>query len=257
MTTATPESELPKLLRLSDGVFVRQEVDNIGWVVLGDHVAVVDALERPELETEVVRLFEETAGGLPVRYVFNTHLHFDHVALNPAFQRRYGARVINGETAGIPADGLWFDGGGRRLQFLPLPGCHTAADCVVWLPDDAVLFVGDIFGWGLIPWDRTFSAEKKVVLIATYERLIAFGARHVVPGHGPLATPAELRRWIEYLEATCTAVKEACARGLSDAQVRGGAVPPPEDMRAWWRFCQWKHEDSLKKILHAVRNGRL
>ena len=257
MTSKPHDSDLPKLLRLSDGAFVRQEVDNIGWVILGDHVAVVDALERPELEDEVFRLLAETTGGRPVRYVFNTHPHFDHVALNAAFERRCGARIIGAETQSIPATGLWFEGGGRRLLFLPLPGCHTAADCVAWLPEDGVLFVGDIFGWGLIPWDRPLTTQKKGEIVATYERLIAFAARHVVPGHGPCATTAELRRWLDYLETTCAAVKDACARGLSDDQVRNGAVPPPEDMCHWWRFCQWKHNDTLKKILHAVRNGRL
>ena len=253
----TPDPDVPKLIILSEGVFLRQEIDNIAWADMGEYVLVVDALERPELEQEVFELLRDTVGGKPVRYLLNTHTHYDHVALNSAFEKRYGTEIVNARTPSLPADGRWFEGAGRRALMLPLPNCHTRDDCVVWMPDDRALFTGDIFGWGLIPWDGSITEEKRDELLAAYRQLISLDAVNVVPGHGPVCSTDELRRWIEYFEWLMAAVKDAYARGLADTQALGQAVPPPQDMAGWWRFCQWKHDDCLKKILRAVRLGRI
>ena len=55
-------------------------------------------------------------------------------------------------------------------------------------------FVGDIFGWGLIPLTRALTAESFTDLDAMYRSLIARGAETVVPGHGPVCTTATLAR---------------------------------------------------------------
>lgn len=256
MTTDTQDPDAPKLIQVSAGCWVRQEIDNIGWIDMGDWLLVVDALERPELEGEVFSLLADTAGDKKARIVVNTHTHYDHVALNGAFEARHAAEIVSAQTRDIPEDGLWFGDSGRRAQVLPMPGCHTAEDCVVWLPEDSILFPGDIFGWGLIPWDRALTAEKRDHLLATYRRLIDFGAKTVVPGHGPLCSTRELARWVEYFEWLLATVGDAFAKGLDDAAVEE-AVPPPEDMHTWWRFLQWKHADSVSKVLRAVRRERL
>ncbi len=251
------DPEAPKLLLLGEHVHVRQEIDNIAWLDLGGAVLVVDALERPELEGEVFSALADTVGTTPVRYVINTHTHYDHVALNAVFQKRCGAEIINMQTTELGPDGYWIEGRERGVRVLAMPGCHTDQDCVVWVPDDRVLFVGDIFGWGLIPWDRTLTADKRELLLATYERLIAFDAAHVVPGHGPVCTTAELQRWVEYFNWLPDMVRTARETELTDAEIKASGVPAPEDMHSWWRFLLWKHADSVGKINHALKRGRL
>lgn len=256
----------PRVERIAEGVFVRLAVDNMAWIDLGDSAVVVDALEQPELEGEVFAAIESTWRGQDardtdsttfggVRYVLNTHGHYDHVALNDAFRRRWGAEVIGQPAAGLPPQGRWFEGPRRKLLMLPLPGCHTQEDCVVWLPEDKVLFVGDIFGWGLVPATRLDDKVARL-LVAAYERLIAFGPKVVVPGHGPLCGEKELRRWVEYFRWLVAQVVRARAEGLDDARTRQAAAPP-DDMKHWWRFLDWKHEDSLTRTMAAVRSGRL
>jgi len=249
-------AETPQLLEPAKGFFVRQAVDNMAWADMGDHVIVVDALEQPVLEGEVMEAIRSTTAGKPVRWVLNTHTHHDHTALNDAFQRLFGADIVNAATRRIPADGRWFEGPLRRILMLPTPGCHTEGDCVVWSPADGVLCVGDIFGWGLIPLSGPLDDDSARTLETTVERLIDLGAATVVPGHGPLCTTAELRRWLDYFRWLRREVVRASTAGGSDATIRT-ALSPPEDMRAWWRFLQWKHEDSLDKVLAAVRNGCL
>ncbi|HET6428827.1 MAG TPA: MBL fold metallo-hydrolase [Phycisphaerae bacterium] len=251
---ATDSADAPKIVTVGEGFHVRQEVDNIAWIDLGEYAIVVDALERAELEDEVFQSIRSTLGDRPVRYVLNTHTHYDHTALNAAFQRRCGSEVINRRTGRIPPDGRWFEGKRRKVLMLPAPGCHTDEDCVVWVPDDRALFVGDIFGWGLIPLSRRLNADSAKLLVDTYTRLIEFDASVVIPGHGPLCTTAELKRWVAYFHWLAEQVRRACDAGKTDRQIADQAAPP-DDMKTWWRFLQWKHDDSLGKVLQAVRRG--
>lgn len=245
--------ETPEIIQVAEGFYVRQAIDNTAWIDIGGGAVVVDALEQPDLEGEVLGAIADTLGDTPVRHVLNTHTHYDHTALNPAFERR-GATIVNARTTEIPPEGLWLEGPRRRVQMLPMPGCHTREDCVVWVPEDRALFAGDIFGWGLIPLMTQLDAETAQHLLDTYARLIAFDAATVIPGHGPLCTTVELRRWVTYFGWLRDQVSQAIAAGKDDSQI-AAAIAPPEDMRGWWRFLQWKHEDSLTKMVTAVRRG--
>ena len=210
-------ADTPKLINLADGLYVRQAVDNIAWIDLGDCGLVVDALEESKLEDEIFAAIDSSLGDKPIRYLLNTHTHYDHTALNEAFRRRFGAEIVNRRTASIPSQGRWFEGWKRRVLMLSMPDCHSPEDCIIWVPEDRILFVGDIFGWGLISLTRNLDADTAKLLLNSYARMIEFNACVVVPGHGPLCTSGELKRWEEY----------------------------------------FKHEDSLAKVLKAVRCGRL
>ncbi len=137
-----------------------------------------------------------------------------------------------------------------------MPGCHTDEDLVVWVEPDRALFVGDIFGWGLIPLVVNLRAETAELLVSTYNRLVEFAPSVVIPGHGPLCTAAELKRWVQYLQWLQREVERACAKGQTDEEILRG-IAPPEDMKTWWRFLKWKHQDSIAKVLKAVRKGWL
>jgi cyclase len=252
-----PTADTPKILEPAPGVWVRQEIDNIAWIDLGEDLLVIDALERPELADEVCNAIAETTGGKPVRTVVNTHTHYDHVALNDVFVQRFGAEILNAKTRVLPADGIAVGTAERPVLVQPMPDCHTHEDCIVHLPKDGVLFVGDIFGWGLVPWDRPLTQAKADHIAKTYRYLVSLGAGTVVPGHGPLCSTAHLERWLRYFTELIETVRAARTEGASRREIRDDTVPPPEDMADWWRFLQWKHEDSVKKVSQAVVRGAL
>ena len=255
MNAEMPKSDVPKLLEICSGVWVRQEIDNIAWVDMGEYVIVIDALENRGDSKSVHEMLLQTIGDKPVRYVLNTHTHHDHMALNKWFEKEYGAEIINFANKAIDPDGLHFEGT-RRLVMRHFPGCHTRDDCIIHLPDDRILFVGDIFGWGLIPWDGHFDESIRLHLIHSYDCLIGLNAKHVVPGHGPLLTTGELRRWLDYFNWVVRAVKEAVNNGHSEEDLCRN-LEAPVDMKNWWRFMKWKHKDTLLKVMYAVRHKRL
>jgi glyoxylase-like metal-dependent hydrolase (beta-lactamase superfamily II) len=87
----------------------------------------------------------------------------------------------------------------RRVTLLEVGPAHTAGDVVVHLPDEGVVFTGDILFHGGHPivW-----AGPVANWVAACDRILSLDAAVIVPGHGPLATPAavaDLKGYFEYL----------------------------------------------------------
>lgn len=249
-------TDTPTLMNLREGLFVRQAVNNISWFDLGGEGVIIDALEDRNEADAVLKAIAETLGETPVAYVINTHTHGDHVALNKTFRKHFGAEIVNARTADIPAEGRRFQGSRRSALMQPAGGLHTDEDCVIHLAEDGVLFTGDLFGWGMIPLMRGLTAEALQRLEGIYERLIAFDAETIVPGHGPLATTDHLRRFVKYLHQMRDTARAGVEAGRADDEILAELAPPP-DMSDWWRFRQWKHDNSARKLLRAVRRGKL
>ncbi|MHC4562731.1 MAG: MBL fold metallo-hydrolase [Planctomycetota bacterium] len=244
----------PQVTEIADGVWVRVEVDTIGWIDLGEWGVVIDTHEDLGVESALLGAIARTLGNKPVRYVLNTHTHYDHICLNKSFLETYGSEIINQDTTPMPSAGRWFKGSRRRVLIQPMIGCHTPEDCVVWVPDCKILFVGDIFGWGLINLMGRLDERSVPEILAVYDKVVNYGAETIVPGHGPVCTPAELARWVEYFKWLHGEVLRHVEAGSSDGQILA-AVAPPEDMHDWWRFLQWKHEHSVERMITSIRDG--
>lgn len=82
------------------------------------------------------------------------------------------------------------DLGGRRVELRTWGLAHTAGDQVVWLPEERILFTGDlaeerifpIFPW-FPPEDATIDGARWAAILS---ELIAWKPAIVVPGHGDL-----------------------------------------------------------------------
>ena len=195
-------------------------ISNAGFVVTTAGVVVIDALGSPALAT---RLLAEIAKVtlLPVTHVIVTHYHADHIYGLQVFQAQ-GARVVahraalnylNSDTARqrmavsrqdlapwvdeqtrlVQAD-LWLDGphelllGGTRIQITPLGPAHTPEDLAVYLPQEKVLYTGDLVFRGRLPFVGQADSRR---WIAALDELLGFGAAVMVPGHGALSTTAQ------------------------------------------------------------------
>jgi glyoxylase-like metal-dependent hydrolase (beta-lactamase superfamily II) len=87
----------------------------------------------------------------------------------------------------------------RPVTLLEVGPAHTAGDVVVHLPDDGVVFTGDILFHGGHPivW-----AGPVANWVAACDRVLQLDASVIVPGHGPLAAPsavADLKVYFEFL----------------------------------------------------------
>jgi len=89
--------------------------------------------------------------------------------------------------------------GDRRVRLIEVGPAHTAGDVIVHLPDDGVVFTGDILFHGGHPivWAGPISNW-----IAACDRILALEPVVVVPGHGPLGEAgavADLKGYFEHL----------------------------------------------------------
>ncbi|HSZ38227.1 MAG TPA: MBL fold metallo-hydrolase [Acidimicrobiales bacterium] len=106
----------------------------------------------------------------------------------------------------------------RPVRLLEVGPAHTAGDVVVHLPDDGVVFTGDIlFHRGHpIVW-----AGPVANWVGACERVLGLGASVIVPGHGPLATPsavADLKGYFELLTTEARLRHDAGMTPLEAAQ---------------------------------------
>ena len=116
------------------------------------------------------------------------------------FRGFFGAFDFNGIETTLPT--VTFSGrhdllvGGRVVELHEVGPAHTAGDTIVYVPSAHTVFTGDIlFSHGTpIVWAGPLSNW-----IAACDRISALAPTVVVPGHGPVATLAEVRDCREYL----------------------------------------------------------
>lgn len=112
-------------------------------------------------------------------------------------------------------DRLDLDLGGVGVQMIYVGPAHTGGDVIAFLPDEGIVFTGDVLFRNCTPigWDGTF--EK---WIAALDAIIALKPETVVPGHGPLCGTEGPREMKEYLLYVRGEAKHLFDRGLSQLE---------------------------------------
>ena len=250
---------------LGDGVFRRRYASlnlNIGVVIGGDGVLVIDTrashAQAEELRTEIVGLT-----SLPIRWVVNTHWHWDHTFGNASFPEAalWGHRrcreylIEHGEEAKedvidwvgeanraaieavivrppeyiVDPDGA-IDIGGRsvRLEWLGLG--HTDSDLVVSVPDAGVLFAGDLLEQGAPPY---YGDGYPFAWQDTVNELRSRVTGVTVPGHGDLMDREAVAGQCEEIAVVAAACAEGLVTGIFDPMQ--GPYPAETMQSAWER----------------------
>jgi len=198
----------------------RGHSSNAGFVVTREGVVVYDALGTPPLGEAMLTAIRKVT-ALPIRRVIVSHYHADHVYGLPALKDA-GAEIWAhrlGEayfTSGIADDRLaqrrrdlapwvdertrvlrpdvWLEGdtdfrlGGLTFRVIFAGGAHTPEDVMLYVPEDRLLFAGDLIFAGRVPF--VGNADSRGWL-AAMDRMIALKPRVVVPGHGPVSRDVE------------------------------------------------------------------
>ena len=235
----------PTTVEVADGVFAYVQPDgswwinNTGFIASADGVVAIDAASTERRTRSVLAAIADHSKA-PVRTLVNTHHHGDHTNGNCLFTDatvvghrncRTGvlAQVIGGlEPVFGPVD--WgeltvrapevvFDehidvfAGDRRIElhYIGMPA-HTTGDVVAWLPDDGVLFTGDLLFNGGTPFVLMGSVDGALEAL---DRVRDFGATTLVPGHGPVCGP-EVADFVErYLRFLLDVAHRAHEAGLA------------------------------------------
>jgi cyclase len=234
-------SRVTSVEKVAEGIWMAttDQTSNVGWFLVGDEVVVVDAGADAATGKALLEKIQETAGK-PVRYLIITHAHGDHAGGTGAFVAA-GADVISSESSapglaplvGGAAKGksgllafserLVMFGNTRRVAIYFLGAAHTAGDIVVLLPDEKVLFSGDVVLSKRAPYMQSPDVDPKG-WENTLARLAKLDIEKVVPGHGTLGTRQAIADTYGYVkkvnELAHTLVLEKVSETLIEARLR-------------------------------------
>lgn len=121
--------------------------------------------------------------------------------------------------------------GDKQIDLVDLGPAHTGSDTIAWLPQDRVVFTGDLlFNEGHpIMWDGPIENW-----IAACDHIIALDPEVVVPGHGPITDTravANLKAYFEYVRDEARKRFDAglgwkdAARDINMTEYRGWTDP--------------------------------
>ena len=231
--------------KLADGVWAASpsKGSNVGWFLYGDGVVAIDAGGDAATGKEILQQIATTTGGKPVRFLILTHAHADHSTGARAFVAA-GAQVICQENASRPilsfitqatndpADPLagktnvsptlltvserliLFDGR-RRAVVQYLGPAHTIADLVILLPEEKVLFTGDLATNGRVP-DLHLPDADPGAWAKALPRLAAASVDKMVPGHGTIGPTTGLADTLAYLRGLDQIVQKLVRAGTPE-----------------------------------------
>lgn len=234
---------------------------NIAVHVRDECVLVIDC-GLPDRAAAVVQAVGQLAPDAlrQQRLLVNTHYHFDHVGANlPMAQAGYAliasarCRARNSETIvfeplGMTLEALppaarqtivFGDEGLQlavpgRVRLVKMPPSHTDGDAVVIFEEHGVLHTGDLFFNGAFPVIDPVVGGSLAGMIRATGLLIEMADRRmrVIPGHGPMATAADLRRTLAMLEQVRDRLAPFADRNASLDEVL--AAKPLADLDDTW-----------------------
>jgi glyoxylase-like metal-dependent hydrolase (beta-lactamase superfamily II) len=221
---------------------------NTGIVIGDDAVMVIDTQATPVMAQDVIRRIREVTDK-PIKYVVLSHYHAvrvlgasaygpEHVIASQdtldlirergeqdkaseigRFPRLF--RNVESVPPGLTWPTMTFTGrmtlwlGKLEVQLIQLGRGHTKGDTVIWLPQEKILFSGDLVEFDATPYagDAYFSDWPQ-----TLERVAALGAEKLVPGRGAaLQTPEDVARGLmgtrNFIADVFASVKVGAAQG--------------------------------------------
>ena len=236
----------PELIEVADKVFAYIQPDgtwyinNTGFVVGGESVISVDACST-ERRTRAYRDRIKSVTPAPVTVLINTHHHGDHTYGNFVFSP---ATIVAQDNCraemlayGFPGNtGVWepVDWGeitvapptltftdrvrlwsGDRPVEVSYVGqaAHTSNDSLVWLPEQEVLFCGDLLFNGGTPFLLMGSVRGAIEVLTSV--MAPIPARVIVPGHGAPCDHALITTVAGYLEFVLATAKKGIDAGLA------------------------------------------
>jgi len=231
---------------LADGIYVMFGAGgNMGLSVGEDGAFLIDDQFAPLSDKIMAAIGDVTDDD--VEFLLNTHWHGDHTGGNEAFGNA-GAIIVAHDntrvrmteeqfreifnqtyppasTAALPIvtfnDEMSFHWNGDTIRAFHVAPAHTDGDVILHFENADIFHMGDNFFNGFYPFIDVYSnGDINGIIAAGYQVLAMANANsQIIPGHGPMGTPDDLRDWLQVIRATRESVQNLIDRGLSEDEV--------------------------------------
>lgn len=244
-----------KVIPVSGSVYMLQGAGgNIGVSAGPDGILIVDDQYAPLAEKIRAALKGINPGKL--KFVLNTHWHGDHTGSNAAFsseapilahenvrkrmatlQRVFGEDVPPSPAEALPvvtyADAVSVHFNGEEIKAVHYPHGHTDGDSIIFFPKSNVIHMGDDFFANRFPFVDLASGGNVLGLMENIAKVIAEAPAGVkiIPGHGPLSTVDDLKKFHRMLVDSTAAVQKGIQDGKTLEQVQEAGLP--EEWKDW------------------------
>lgn len=227
-----------KTVPVKEGVYMLLgEGGNIGVSAGEDGVFLIDDQFAP-LTAKIQAALDQITDK-PVRFLLNTHWHFDHTGGNENFGKAgvvivahnhvrerlktdqflkvFDRKIPASPAAALPiitfGDTVTFHLNGQTIHAFHVEQAHTDGDSVIHFREANVIHAGDVYFNGIYPFIDTEHGGSLDGMIEATERILAIADRNtkIIPGHGPLSNRAELvtyrRMLLDVRSRTRTAIQ--------------------------------------------------
>ena len=259
--------------KLADGVYMLTGAGgNIGASIGEDGVIIIDdqfAELTPRIQEALTKLSPK-----PVRFVINTHWHFDHTGGNENLgkagsiivahdnvRRRMSVpsfiKLFNRESPASPKDALpvvtfdknvTFHFNGEEMFVFHIANAHTDGDSLILFRNANVLHTGDIFFNGIYPFIDADNGGSIDGMIAAAGQVLAMVKpdTKIIPGHGPLGNAAELKAFRDMLAE----LRDKIAKLIRDGKTLEQAIAatPTIDLDSVWGDGFLKPEQVVQMV---------
>ncbi|MBD3193202.1 MAG: MBL fold metallo-hydrolase [Candidatus Heimdallarchaeota archaeon] len=213
---------------------------NAGAILLKDSLFVFDP--SPEAATgKTFRKLIEEKSGLPTKYLAISHYHWDHIFGAKAFE---DVTIIGSEKLLQILEYLIKNDWKHKVDNIVLPkivfkekliiqddgisielqhtGGHTECSIFAYVPEEKVLFTGDLVFAKLFPWagDRTCNPDQWINI---FKQWLDLDFEYVVPGHGPLTGKSEIMKQLRNLKNLRSTIIDAIADNVEISKIE---LPP-------------------------------
>jgi cyclase len=266
-----------KVVPVAPGIYMLEGLGgNIGVSVGKDDAFVIDDQYAPM--TPKIRAAIATVTAKPVRFVVNTHWHDDHTGGNEAmagtgaiivahenvrrrmsteqFLEAFNARIPAAPAAALPvitfSDTISFYVNEDTVRTFHVRNAHTDGDAIILFRRANVLHMGDTFFNGMYPFIDVSTRGSLTGMIAAVNQVLSTtsASTRIIPGHGPLASRADLARYRDMLVTVRARVGRLVARGRTLPQVL--AAKPLADLDAQWGKGFLKPEQFLTIVYGSL-----
>jgi cyclase len=241
-----------KVTKVAGNIYLLQgDGGNMAASVGEDGIVLVDDEFAP-LATKIAAALKSIGiTDQPVRFIINTHYHFDHTGGNVPFANQ-GSTIIAHEnvrtrlaSGGAAGNGgsLHFDSApaakaalpvitfdhdvsvhlnGEDVRALHFPSGHTDGDAIIFFPKANVVHMGDDYVRYGFPFIDVQAGGSVRGMISACEGAIEKlpADVKVIPGHGELSNVGEVREYVKMLKDTSTVIEKAIHLGKSLEQMK-------------------------------------